>query len=182
MVTGQYTVRVPDCTINFNGGLKWCKFTLISNNNFITTLLECARMSNRSTCLFALREGKRPVSVSTTYFQMRQVTLKWSTVSEISKCYPFQLFDGLKKSHGLPFLLSKCSIMSGDCSALDLDMSASDRQTVIEEVSIVYHCAATIRFDETLKKAVLLNTRGTKCMLDLAEQMKNLAVSVPMLM
>lgn len=72
--------------------------------------------------------------------------------------------------------------MSGDCSALELDMSASDRQTVIEEVSIVYHCAATIRFDETLKKAVLLNTRGTKCMLDLAEQMKNLAVSVPMLM
>lgn len=56
-------------------------------------------------------------------------------------------------------------------------MSETDRQTVINEVSIVYHCAATIRFDETLKKAVLLNTRGTKCMLDLAEQMNNLDVS-----
>lgn len=88
-----------------------------------------------------------------------------------------QLFDGLKKSHGLPFLMSKCTTMSGDCSALGLDMSESDRQTVIDEVSIVYHCAATIRFDETLKKAVLLNTRGTKCMLDLAEQMQSLQVS-----
>lgn len=89
----------------------------------------------------------------------------------------FQLFDGLKKSHGLPFLLSKCTIMSGDCSALELGMGETDRQTVINEVSIVYHCAATIRFDETLKKAVLLNTRGTMCMMDLAEQMKNLDVS-----
>lgn len=56
-------------------------------------------------------------------------------------------------------------------------MSEADRQTIIDEVSLVYHCAATIRFDETLKKAVLLNTRGTKCMLDLAAQMKKLEVS-----
>lgn len=52
-----------------------------------------------------------------------------------------------------------------------------DRQTVIDEVSVVYHCAATVRFDEALKKAVLLNARGVKCMLDLAEQMKCLEVS-----
>lgn len=73
--------------------------------------------------------------------------------------------------------MGKCTIMSGDCSALELAMSEADRQTVIEEVSLIYHCAATIRFDETLKKAVLLNTRGTKCMLDLAAQMKKLDVS-----
>lgn len=56
-------------------------------------------------------------------------------------------------------------------------MSQVDRQTVIDEVSVVYHCAATVRFDEALKKAVLLNVRGVKCMLDLAEQMKCLEVS-----
>lgn len=32
------------------------------------------------------------------------------------------------------------------------------------------------RFDELLKKAVLLNTRGTKLMLDLAKEMKNLVL------
>lgn len=72
--------------------------------------------------------------------------------------------------------MSKCTIVSGDCSALELGMSEEDRKTIINEVSIVYHCAATIRFDETLKKAVLLNTRGTKTILDLAEEMKHLDV------
>lgn len=84
----------------------------------------------------------------------------------------------MKKSHGLAFLLSKCTIMGGDCSELELGMSPADRQTIINEVSVVYHCAATIRFDETLKKAVLLNTRGTKSMLDLAGEMEHLDVCI----
>lgn len=44
--------------------------------------------------------------------------------------------------------MNKCTILSGDCSALELGMSEVDRQTVIDHVSVVYHCAATIRFDE----------------------------------
>lgn len=32
------------------------------------------------------------------------------------------------------------------------------------------------RFDELLKRAVLLNTRGTRNMLDLAKEMKNLEI------
>lgn len=45
---------------------------------------------------------------------------------------------------------------------------------LIDEVNIIYHCAATIRFDEALKKAVLLNTRGTKQVSELAGSCKKL--------
>lgn len=62
-------------------------------------------------------------------------------------------------------------------AAPDLALSPEDRQTIINEVNIIFHCAATIRFDEALKKAVLLNVRGTKLMLDLAKECKNLVVS-----
>lgn len=58
----------------------------------------------------------------------------------------------------------------------DLGISHEDRNLIINNVSIIYHCAATIRFDEALKTALLLNTRGTKLMLELAKECKHLEV------
>ncbi|XP_059609547.1 putative fatty acyl-CoA reductase CG5065 [Phlebotomus argentipes] len=86
------------------------------------------------------------------------------------------LFDGLKETHGLEMLMDKCQVIGGDVTLADLGISSEDRQTLIDEVSIIYHCAATIRFDETLKKAILLNTRGTKLMIQLAKDCKHLAM------
>uniref|UniRef100_A0A1B0CFB4 Fatty acyl-CoA reductase n=1 Tax=Lutzomyia longipalpis TaxID=7200 RepID=A0A1B0CFB4_LUTLO len=86
------------------------------------------------------------------------------------------LFDGLKETHGLDKLMEQCDVIGGDVTLPDLGISPEDRQKLIEEVTIIYHCAATIRFDETLKKAVLLNTRGTKLMIQLAREMKQLAM------
>jgi fatty acyl-CoA reductase len=66
--------------------------------------------------------------------------------------------------------------ISGDVTMTNLGLSTADRQLLVDRVSIVFHAAATIRFDEPLKRAVLLNTRGTKYMLDLAQEMKSLEV------
>jgi fatty acyl-CoA reductase len=66
--------------------------------------------------------------------------------------------------------------IAGDVTMPGLGLSAPNRQLLAERVSIVFHVAATIRFDESLKKAVLINTRGTRLMLDLAQEMKNLEV------
>lgn len=68
-------------------------------------------------------------------------------------------------------------MISGDCTLPDLGISDDDRKLLAENVSIVYHCAATVRFDEALKRAVLLNTRGTKLMLELSKTFKKLDVS-----
>ncbi|EFN69980.1 Fatty acyl-CoA reductase 1, partial [Camponotus floridanus] len=44
----------------------------------------------------------------------------------------------------------------------------------IQRVNIVFHIAATVRFNEPLKIAVNINTRATDRMLDLCRHMTNL--------
>uniref|UniRef100_A0A1S4IZJ0 Fatty acyl-CoA reductase n=1 Tax=Culex quinquefasciatus TaxID=7176 RepID=A0A1S4IZJ0_CULQU len=84
------------------------------------------------------------------------------------------IFGKLIELRGLDTLLAQCVVIGGDVTELGLGISAEDRKLVTDNVSIIYHCAATIRFDELLKKAVMLNTRGTKLMLDLAKECKKL--------
>ncbi len=53
-------------------------------------------------------------------------------------------------------------------------MSKADREELIREVSVVFHSAATVKFDEELSKSVSMNVRGTKEMIGLAKEMKKL--------
>lgn len=62
--------------------------------------------------------------------------------------------------------------IAGDMLEKELAMSAADREVLINKVNVIYHCAATVRFDEPLRRAIMMNTRGTKLVLDLAEQCK----------
>lgn len=55
-------------------------------------------------------------------------------------------------------------------------MSSQDRATIIREVSIVFHVAATVRFDEKLKLAVPINVRSTRDVLNLCKEIPNLKV------
>lgn len=87
-----------------------------------------------------------------------------------------QLFDLLKSTRGTG-VISRVEPVNGDVTLPNLGMSVEDRKMICEEVEIVYHGAATIRFDEPLRKAVLLNTRGTKYMIDLAKEMQKLQVN-----
>ncbi|KRT84622.1 epimerase, partial [Oryctes borbonicus] len=83
------------------------------------------------------------------------------------------LFEQVRKLKG-DKIFERCLPIAGDVGTLGLGISEKDKETLINEVEIVFHSAATIRFDDPLKKAVLLNTRGTKLMLELALQMKKL--------
>ncbi|XP_054001527.1 putative fatty acyl-CoA reductase CG5065 [Hylaeus anthracinus] len=84
------------------------------------------------------------------------------------------LFEKVKKQRGLATLQKAVTVINGDVSLPGLGLSPEDRKMLCEKITIVYHAAATVRFDELLKRAVLLNTRGTKLMLDLAKEMKQL--------
>lgn len=90
--------------------------------------------------------------------------------------YYLQLFEKAITERGLQTIIDQCTVISGDCTLPDLGISDVDRKILTDNVSIIYHCAATIRFDEALKTAVLLNTRGTKLMLELAGNCKKLVV------
>lgn len=86
------------------------------------------------------------------------------------------LFEKVKAERGLPALHKSVGIINGDVSLPGLGLSAEDKKLLCDKISIVFHGAATVRFDELLKRAVLLNTRGTKLMLDLAKEMKKLVL------
>ncbi|ENN78884.1 hypothetical protein YQE_04673, partial [Dendroctonus ponderosae] len=83
------------------------------------------------------------------------------------------LYDKVKKLKGAE-IINKVDAVEGDVMLPNLGISEKDRIMLANEVQLILHCAATIRFDETLKKAVLLNARGTKFMLELAKECKQL--------
>ncbi|KAI4454517.1 male sterility protein 2-related [Holotrichia oblita] len=95
----------------------------------------------------------------------------------IRELFQNPLFDTVRKQKGEK-IFEKCTLIAGDVSIPDLGMSAQDRETLINEVEFVVHSAATIRFDDPMKKAVLLNVRGTKLVLELAAEMKKLLIYV----
>ncbi|XP_069691430.1 fatty acyl-CoA reductase wat-like [Periplaneta americana] len=86
------------------------------------------------------------------------------------------LFMKLKQEQ--PKFCHKVTAVSGDCIEPGLGLSPSDRQLLAEEVDVVFHCAATVRFDEKLRIAVGINVRGTESVLQLAREMRRLKVII----
>lgn len=66
--------------------------------------------------------------------------------------------------------------ISGDVSKLNCGLSEDDLQLLKSNVNIIFHCAATVRFDDPLQQAILTNTRGTREICKLALEMINLKV------
>lgn len=56
-------------------------------------------------------------------------------------------------------------------------MDAKDLTQIKDHVDIVFHVAATVRFNEQLKDAANLNTFGTQRVMELCTQIKNIKVS-----
>lgn len=65
----------------------------------------------------------------------------------------------------------------GDVSKPGLGLSDSDNILLQQTVTIVYHCAANVRFDATLLDAVMTNSYGTNGMIKLVKSFTNLKVS-----
>ncbi|KAK3930853.1 Fatty acyl-CoA reductase wat [Frankliniella fusca] len=75
-----------------------------------------------------------------------------------------------------PEAASRLRAVAGDCSMLRLGLSAEDEALLADNVSYVFHAAATVRFDDPLKSAILLNARGTREVVELCKKMPNLRV------
>lgn len=76
----------------------------------------------------------------------------------------------------MPKYYHKVSGVAGDCSLPGLGLSVSSRNTLINEVNIIFHGAATVRFDEHIRVAVNINVSGTRELLNLARKINNLKV------
>lgn len=94
------------------------------------------------------------------------------------KCFRFylQLFDTIKEQK--PGLMEeKLLPVLGDMTALRLGLSDEDYDYLVKNVSVVFHVAASVRFDEPIRDATLMNVRGTREVVQLAKQMTHLEVS-----
>lgn len=78
------------------------------------------------------------------------------------------MFANIKQDK--PELLSKLQVIEGDVKELRLGISSEDYET-IKSCTIIIHLAACVRFDDHLKAAILLNTRGTREICELARSM-----------
>nr|XP_012214773.1 PREDICTED: putative fatty acyl-CoA reductase CG5065 [Linepithema humile] len=85
-----------------------------------------------------------------------------------------QVFERLKDKQ--PNFRDQIIAITGDCNYPNLGISSEDRATLIREVSIVFHIASTVKFDEKLKLALTINVGGTKDDLNLCKEIFNLKV------
>ena len=60
-----------------------------------------------------------------------------------------QLFDRLRDEQ--PGFAEKIVAINSDLTLPELDLTKEDQETLAANVNIVFHCAATIRFNEPLK-------------------------------
>ncbi|XP_069383835.1 fatty acyl-CoA reductase 1 isoform X4 [Paralichthys olivaceus] len=85
-----------------------------------------------------------------------------------------KLFERLQDEQ--PDFAVKIVAVNSDLTLPELDLSKEDQSILAENVNVVFHCAATIRFNEPLKDAMQLNVLATQKMLALAHRMKQLEV------
>ncbi|KAK6482740.1 fatty acyl-CoA reductase 1 [Huso huso] len=94
-------------------------------------------------------------------------------IEDMMKC---KLFDRVREDN--PDFHKKIIPISSELTQPNLAISPKDVETLTACINIVFHCAATIRFDEPLKHALQLNVIATQQLLALARQMQKLEAFV----
>lgn len=92
-----------------------------------------------------------------------------SVPSRLSEVLETKLFSTLKETD--PDFHKKVIPVVGDILEPDLGLSPSDFERLSSEVSIVFHSAATVKFDEPLKLSVQMNVIGVSRLLELCHKM-----------
>lgn len=85
------------------------------------------------------------------------------------------VYDKLKKEQ--PNFITKVIMIEADVCKLDLGLSPENRKRILD-TNIIFHVAATVRFNASIRLAVNINVRGTKQFLLLAKEMPDLKAFV----
>lgn len=75
-----------------------------------------------------------------------------------------------------PEALLRLAVLPGDTSAPGLGLSDEHRALLQAEVAVIFHLAASVRFDDPFQKAVHTNLRSTRDVVELARGMLQLKV------
>ncbi|CAG9794554.1 unnamed protein product [Diatraea saccharalis] len=95
----------------------------------------------------------------------------------LADIYSTIAFDRLRSE--MPDIFqSKVFVVTGDVMEPGLGLSDEDRTLLVNRVHIIFHVAASVRFDDPLPYAAKLNLGGTKEIIDFAKDVRNLSSMV----
>lgn len=86
-----------------------------------------------------------------------------------------KIFERIREK--TPDVMSKLVFVAGDINEPNIGLDEKDSKILQETVHIVFHVAATVRFNEPLQDAANLNTFGTQRVMELSTKMKHLKVN-----
>ncbi|CAG9823264.1 unnamed protein product [Phaedon cochleariae] len=89
-----------------------------------------------------------------------------------------QIFETVLKDKSIEQVFSKVKVIAGDVSQDNLGISPEDRRTLVDNINVIFHSAATLDFGDTLKTTVEINLLGTRKVAQLAKECRNLAVFI----
>lgn len=99
-----------------------------------------------------------------------------TTEERFKELFNDQIFSVMKKEQ--PNYLEKVAAVIGDCSLQNLGIGEQHQEILKNEVNIVIHSAATVRFDEHLRKAVSINILCLQDLLKLSQKIRYLKAFV----
>lgn len=95
-----------------------------------------------------------------------------SALERLKSIFSGQLFKTLMRKD--PNYIKRIQVVEGNTRELNVGLSDEAQADLCENVDLIFHVAADVRFDNTLKELSLVNLRGTREILKLAERCKKL--------
>ncbi|VEN49495.1 unnamed protein product [Callosobruchus maculatus] len=86
------------------------------------------------------------------------------------------IFDKIRSLPDSTSRFQKLHCVCGDVTKADCALSDADTAALSEKITIVFHMAACVRFDQPLKDIVMMNVGGTRNVLDVATKFQQLKV------
>ncbi|XP_033215374.1 putative fatty acyl-CoA reductase CG5065 [Belonocnema kinseyi] len=113
--------------------------------------------------------------IGTIYLLIRQKRGK-TAQERLNEMVESAIFEPLRKIN--PNFSKKILPINGDVGDPDLGLSPADYTLLTKEVSIVFHAAATIKFDDPLRVSVAINVNSVMTIIKICRECKNLKAAV----
>ena len=118
------------------------------------------RSCNEVKCIYVLLRPKKGLDVK----------------SRLRELLDVKIFDKIRDCS--PSSLNKVLAIEGDITLPGLGISDADLKALVRDVSIVFHSAATVKFDEPLKTSIDFNVLGTRRVIELCHKLPKIVVTI----
>ncbi|XP_017783692.1 PREDICTED: putative fatty acyl-CoA reductase CG5065 [Nicrophorus vespilloides] len=151
-------IAVPEISNNIGEFYRDAKIFMTGGTGFVGKVLleKLLRSCDLIDSIYLLVRSKRGMAID----------------QRLKELFKSPLFNKIKDKD--ENLLNKVKVVEGDVSLPNLGLSQADITDLEMNVNIVFHSAATVRFNENLRDAVVLNTMGTQRVMELCTRMTNL--------